>query len=348
MNRWPPRLLHGWFVVAESRRLAHRPLATSLMDRPIVLARMECGTPVAMEDRCPHRHYPLSAGRINDKGLQCGYHGWTFDTKGRCIEVPGMLDAASVPKVNAKVLDVIEHDGLIWVRTAPRKEESSPGLPSMVAHRAPGALRFVQRLLWQGDALDALENFLDPLHTHFTHPGLVRREDKRRPVEALIRETTEGITVDYEGHADQSGLLHRLVESPRTLERAHHARSAPGTACIEYRYRNGSMLVFTLHFTPLRPWQTQVHATLHAEGRWAPSWAVRYFAWPFLRRVARQDQRAIERQALNRQRFGTNGGMGASSEIDLLSAYLRNLWTSNEDKSTCPRSPETARVLLKL
>ena len=40
-------------------------------------------------DKCPHRLVPLSEGRINEKGdIECPYHGWSFDGKGICTDIP--------------------------------------------------------------------------------------------------------------------------------------------------------------------------------------------------------------------------------------------------------------------
>jgi len=324
MNSWASGLQQGWFVAAESRRVASKPLAVTVMDQPVVLARLPPGKLVALENRCPHRQYPLSAGRLTESGLQCGYHGWTFGADGRCTRVPGLAEGRCTPKVGVRSFDVMERDGLVWLRLCHQNGGPKPELPAFVNQRQAGTRRFTQHMVWNGGAFDALENFMDPLHTHLTHPGLVRRDERRRPVIATSTRDANGISVTYEGPNEQSGLLYRMFESPRTLERAHHGVTSPGTACIEYRYRNGSALFFTLHFTPEHSWKTHVHATLHVEGRWAPAWAVRFFAWPFLRRVARQDQNAVELQAKNRQWFGVR--RDASTELDIVSNYLRDIW----------------------
>jgi phenylpropionate dioxygenase-like ring-hydroxylating dioxygenase large terminal subunit len=42
------------------------------MNEPCVFYRTEDGTPVALEDRCPHRRLPLSMGKlVGDDVLQC-------------------------------------------------------------------------------------------------------------------------------------------------------------------------------------------------------------------------------------------------------------------------------------
>ena len=55
---------------------------------PCCLYRRGSGEIVAMEDRCVHRAYPLSAGRLEGDRLVCGYHGFTYDPDGCCVEVP--------------------------------------------------------------------------------------------------------------------------------------------------------------------------------------------------------------------------------------------------------------------
>jgi len=45
---------------------------------------------VALEDRCCHRHAPLSAGRREGDSIRCGYHGLKFNEQGLCTEIPGV------------------------------------------------------------------------------------------------------------------------------------------------------------------------------------------------------------------------------------------------------------------
>jgi phenylpropionate dioxygenase-like ring-hydroxylating dioxygenase large terminal subunit len=337
-------------VVAQSRRLKARPLGVTLLDRPIVLARLHSGAVLALDDCCPHRQVPLSLGRVTAQGLQCAYHGWTFAADGRCTAVPGLCAQACQPVVRVGALQVLEHDGWVWVRRGGQDGAAPPGGAQAAAHaqagapvpehahahaRAAGLPEFLSRLpaaarrftwsaRWNARALDALENFLDPLHTHCVHDGLVRSQRERQPVTATLTRSAGGLQVDYRGQPQQSGWLYRCFESPREVERAHFAAAAAGSAQLEYRYRNGSALYFTLHFSPQSESVTQVHGTLHVENRWAPAWAVRMLVWPWLRQVARQDQAIVAAQALNRARFGRDGGV--STELDIVRPSLEAVW----------------------
>src|SRR5688500_4550301 len=84
-----------WYPACRSSDLGRTPVAISLMDTPLVVFRGADG-PAVFVDRCPHRNYPLSQGRITADGtLECGYHGWRFDNCGTCVAVPGLPGAAA-------------------------------------------------------------------------------------------------------------------------------------------------------------------------------------------------------------------------------------------------------------
>jgi len=320
VTAWHPSHYRRWYAVARSDSVGAAPLAITVLDRHVALARLTSGALIALEDRCPHRHAPLSAGCRTATGLACPYHGWSFGADGRLLAIPGLPPEATLPAVRVRAFATVEHDGLVWLKPG----EGGDDAPSdLVRALAPASRRFLWATRWRGHVVDAMENFLDALHTHGIHPGLVRKGDQRRRVTAAVEGTGVGFRIDYRGAAQHSGLLYRRFESPRTSERAGFA--APGSARIEYRYANGSAVTITLHFTPCAPDATQVFASLHVDGRWAPAWAVRLFVWPFLRRVGEQDRRILHRQVDNLARYP--GVSGASTAIDLARPMLERFWS---------------------
>ncbi len=338
MKVWNPSVFAHWFVVARADRVKHKPIAVTVFDRPLVLVRLTSGEVISLEDRCPHRQVPLSHGRLTDKGLECPYHGWTFGRNGRCTSVPGLPPDTCLPGVGARAYAVKELDGLIWVRLATIGDTAPPNL---ISDLLIGSRRFLWQTSWKSNVIDALENFLDPLHTHLIHPGLVRKDNQRARMQATLCETGEGFTVDYTGQAEQSGILYCLFESPRTSERVYFVRA--GTAQIEYRYQNGSVVRITLHFTPETSKQTHVFATMHVENRWAPSWVLRLMVWPFLKRVGQQDARILALQSENLVRFPDVHY--ASTNLDLVRPYLEKVWRPDQSTHSLP---ETNRIELFL
>src|SRR5881397_3419400 len=85
----PMFLTNFWYVAALESELQTKLVARMILGEPIVFFRTEDGTPVAFEDRCPHRRLPLSMGKLVDDTLQCHYHGLRFDRSGKCVRVPG-------------------------------------------------------------------------------------------------------------------------------------------------------------------------------------------------------------------------------------------------------------------
>ena len=78
-----------WYVAALPEELALRPLARKVLGLDLAIYRTSSGRVAALEDRCAHRHAPLSMGSVVGEHLRCGYHGAEFATDGRCVCVPG-------------------------------------------------------------------------------------------------------------------------------------------------------------------------------------------------------------------------------------------------------------------
>jgi vanillate O-demethylase monooxygenase subunit len=102
-----------WYIAAEPHEVTTRPLARTMLEKPVVLFRTASGKVVALEDRCPHRFAPLSLGRVVGDRIQCGYHGAQFDASGTCAHVPGQ-DLVP-PKARVASYPVIEKHGYVWI-----------------------------------------------------------------------------------------------------------------------------------------------------------------------------------------------------------------------------------------
>ena len=92
------------------------PEKVRLFGENLVAFRSPDGSLGLMQEACPHRCASLFFGRNEEGGIRCVYHGWKFDTDGKC------LDMANVPphqdfkhKVHAKAYKTEERNGLVWV-----------------------------------------------------------------------------------------------------------------------------------------------------------------------------------------------------------------------------------------
>jgi phenylpropionate dioxygenase-like ring-hydroxylating dioxygenase large terminal subunit len=339
MTSWPAELRKKWFVVERADRITTKPVAAALLERPIVLARVDGQRVVGYEDRCPHRQVPLSAGRVVDGTLQCAYHGWRFDPSGALVELPGAPTGSCLPNVRARAIDIIENGGLVWARL---EHDSEADIPQAIRGLSDENRRFLWKSTWHASAADILENVLDPLHTHFVHRGLIRVPATRCDTLAVFSSTADGFTVDYKGNAQQSGLIYRLFESPREFERSHFFE--PGSLQLDYGYRNGSRVRISIHVSPESEHRSNVFGTLHVDGRSAPGWAVRLFVWPLIRKVAHQDRDILSLRTDNIRRFPERKDVITS--YDLVRRQILARWDMDfADTSNASADGET---LLKL
>lgn len=109
-----PFMKNAWYAAAWDHEVsADAPLARTILNEPVVLFRDSSGNIVALEDRCCHRHLPLSEGKIIGDTLECGYHGLTFDASGTCVKVPGQTRVPPGSRVRA--WPVLEKYQYVWI-----------------------------------------------------------------------------------------------------------------------------------------------------------------------------------------------------------------------------------------
>jgi phenylpropionate dioxygenase-like ring-hydroxylating dioxygenase large terminal subunit len=293
-------LADHWFPVARAGAIRDKPLRVVVFGTPLVVVRGSNGQPWVFEDRCPHRGAALSRGRLTSSGLTCPYHGWSFGADGRCTEMPGYTKIEAIDAVRLERFATHERDGLVWISCG-----GDNPLPERIQALDASNRRFLWQSRWAASVIDVQENFLDALHTHFVHPGLVRRADRRKPVNVTLRTGGDGFHVDYTGQPDQSGLIYKLFESRRTRERAY--LSGLSTAQIEYQYASNRTVWITLCCTPMATDSTHIFGMLHLDGQWTPSWLIKLLVWPYIRRVARQDQEMVDTNSGSAKRLQLNG-----------------------------------------
>lgn len=87
-----------WYPLARSADLkTGKTLGVSFGGEPIVLVRPQNGTVYALEDRCAHRQVPLHLGVVKNDRLLCGYHCWAYNRDGKCVNVPYLDQAQTLP-----------------------------------------------------------------------------------------------------------------------------------------------------------------------------------------------------------------------------------------------------------
>src|SRR5574340_1243734 len=108
-------LLNDWHVVAYAPDVPEgKPVSVRLLEEDLVLWRAG-GKVHAWRDLCVHRGTRLSLGRIEGETLVCPYHGWTYNTEGRCVRIPAHPGQTPPEKARTMVYQAREKYGWIWV-----------------------------------------------------------------------------------------------------------------------------------------------------------------------------------------------------------------------------------------
>ena len=111
-----------WYVVAFAGELQRLLLKRTVLGQRLVLFRTQAGVPVALDDRCAHRSFPLSAGTLDGDTVVCGYHGLRYDVAGDCIQVPSQK---TCPKgLGVRAFPLAERGPFVWAWLG----ESTPDL----------------------------------------------------------------------------------------------------------------------------------------------------------------------------------------------------------------------------
>jgi vanillate O-demethylase monooxygenase subunit len=106
-----------WYVAATVDELGDGLLARHVLDAPVVLYRLADGSVAALDDRCAHRPYPLSAGHRDGDRIVCGYHGCTYDPDGTCVLVPSQDNPPPGARVRAFPTHVSGPFVWVWMGT---------------------------------------------------------------------------------------------------------------------------------------------------------------------------------------------------------------------------------------
>jgi vanillate O-demethylase monooxygenase subunit len=179
-----------WYAVATSDQVVRELLPVRLLQRSVVLYRTGAGEVVALEDRCPHRPYPLSLGRLSGDQVHCGLCGMVFSPRGECVSVPTQDRVPFGGQVHA--FPVRERDGLVWLwpgepgRADLHRVPELPWLSSADWHSVGGSL------LVEAGFLLLHESFADVTQVPFVAPEIAPLVLQVAPprLDVVVTETT--------------------------------------------------------------------------------------------------------------------------------------------------------------
>lgn len=171
-NMW---MLNAWQVAAFGDEVGEGLLARRLCDRPVVFYRRSGGAVVALQDRCPHRLLPLSAGKRVGDEVQCGYHGMRFGPSGACTLIPGqeLIPATAV----VQSYPVVERYGLVWIWLGAASLADAALVPDCHWMDSPGWAPSVGYHHMHANYRLVTDNLLDLSHESYIHEHTIGNDE---------------------------------------------------------------------------------------------------------------------------------------------------------------------------
>ncbi|MFT3711158.1 MAG: aromatic ring-hydroxylating dioxygenase subunit alpha [Archangium sp.] len=330
-----------WYVACLSSELVAGKLESRVIfGTPLVLFRDASGKPAALLDRCLHRNARLSAGDCFDGKVGCPYHGWTYDSEGRCVDIPSLG-----PKQNGSTLDgsfkskpgdvgrvpsfpTREQDGLIFVFMGGDLKRARREPFRVPKWGEPGWIVYFMVTRFPNGVTNLVENFMDVPHTVFVHKGWFRNR-KVREVPATVERKNGEVLVTYEQQHDEltgAGFLMNPTGEP--MVHTDHW-FMPNVTRVDYLWGQRSGYVISSQVTPVSALESLVFTSISYRlpfdlpGNLVARGLRRFMKW-YTTQVIGQDVdiMRVQNEGFTRARRGLEF---VSTEADLLHADIEEV-----------------------
>jgi phenylpropionate dioxygenase-like ring-hydroxylating dioxygenase large terminal subunit len=167
-----------WYAVLDSRQVPrNRPVGMLRMGERLVFWRDTAGKVVCQRDTCPHRGAALHIGKICGDNIVCPFHGFQYDSTGRCRLVPCNGRSVTPPKIlHLPGYPTREEHGWIWIFWG-ESNENLPPIPYF-QNLDPAFSYATYPYRWKTHYSRAIENQLDAMHLPFVHYNTIGRGNR--------------------------------------------------------------------------------------------------------------------------------------------------------------------------
>jgi len=163
-----------WLPVLMSSEIAEPdgpPKRVRILGEDLIAFRSTNGEVGLLANHCPHRGASLFFGRNEEGGLRCVYHGWKFDTDGRCVDMPNEPPESTFKdKIRHLAYPCREQNGAVWTYMGPRSE--APPFPELEWTQLPEGHYVLGKMLRECNWAQAFEGDIDDVHVSFLHSRL--------------------------------------------------------------------------------------------------------------------------------------------------------------------------------
>jgi vanillate O-demethylase monooxygenase subunit len=184
-------LKNVWYVAGFNTELnGTNMVARRFLDTPVVMFKTSDGQLAALEDLCPHRLMPLSAGKRVGDELQCGYHGLKFSVAGLCTEAPGQEKAPS--KACVRSYPLVARHGLLFIWLGDPSLADKSLIPDIHWNDDPAWAASRGYHYLKSDFRLANDNLLDLSHETYIHMKTIGNDEEETISSFPLKTAVEG------------------------------------------------------------------------------------------------------------------------------------------------------------
>jgi phenylpropionate dioxygenase-like ring-hydroxylating dioxygenase large terminal subunit len=167
-----------WYVVLESKEVGAQPVGVTRLGEKLVFWRDSDGKVNAAADRCPHRGIAFSVGKIASGHLQCPFHGFEFDSSGKCVLIPANGRNGVIPNaMRLNTYPTYEAHGWIWMWWGKDAPQDLPA-PVFFDNLDDDFITASVQDPWEAHYSRVIENQLDVVHLPFIHGKTIGRGNR--------------------------------------------------------------------------------------------------------------------------------------------------------------------------
>ena len=196
-----PLIRNCWYVAALSDEIDRNLKARTLLGKTVLMYRTLDGQPVIMQNRCPHRNFPLSKGRLEGDQVVCGYHGMHFTPNGKCTFMPSMNNAPANAQITS--YPVVEQGPLVWIWMGDPAKADPATVPAMPWLSDPAWKSVTGKFHINTNYVAMHENLLDQTHFPILHATT-----------GIGTPAFSKSTLDVKVEGDMVHLVRTLADSP--------------------------------------------------------------------------------------------------------------------------------------
>lgn len=245
-------LKNFWYACEHSSNIIDRPKQVRMLNQRFVLYRNSRGQVIALEDKCPHRGAALSSGWLEGDYIRCPYHGWKFQTDGKCVEIPSLPSEGIIPRMSCiDSYPTVEKYGLVWLFYGDLPPEERPPIPPLSEFGNPDWHHFYLDFRVNTHYTRVLENSLDMAHLPVVHANTIGSGFRENPeIEAYkVRYENWGVgaEVNYRDRSKPKGLFRHFFPHKKADVNAKITFYLPNITRVETSSANVKIINYAIH-----------------------------------------------------------------------------------------------------